>query len=139
MSESPRRTAREAAFKSLYACETSGLEPAELTEGIVSEEKLEDAQDTFARELIAGTWQHRHWADEQIGALAVNWKIERIAVLDRTILRMALFELVYRADVPPKVAINEAIELAKKYSTAESSSFINGILDRFHKQHSAAN
>lgn len=135
MTESPRRLARETAFKLVYACETSGLAPDELGDGILKEAQLEAAQERFASELVSGTWLHRQWADTQISSLATNWNIERIALLDRTILRIALFELVHRADIPPKVAINEAIELAKKYSTAESSAFINGILDRFHKQH----
>ena len=63
-----------------------------------------------------------------------NWEIERMAVVDRNILRQGIFELLWGADVPPKVAINEALEVAKKFSTQESSRFINGILDRIHKE-----
>lgn len=94
----------------------------------------EEAEDptvrTFATELIEGTLQHRDECDERLRAVTRNWNIKRMAAIDRNILRMALFELMHCPDIPPKVTINEAIELGKKYSTANSGAFVNGILDR---------
>ena len=88
----------------------------------------------FARTLIDGCWQHRASLDETIGAVAENWDIHRMAVVDRNILRLAAYELLFVEDVPPKVSINEAIDLAKRYSTADSGAFVNGILDRIRSQ-----
>ncbi len=70
---------------------------------------------------------------EKIVAYATNWQLKRMAVIDRNILRLGVFELFYAPDIPPKVAINEAVELAKKYGDLESSKFVNGILDKMHK------
>ncbi|MEK7364961.1 MAG: transcription antitermination factor NusB, partial [candidate division NC10 bacterium] len=77
---------------------------------------------------------HRQKIDELITQYALHWDLERMAVVDRNILRAGIFELLWTTDVPPKVAINEAIEVAKKFGTQESSRFINGILDRIHKE-----
>jgi len=84
----------------------------------------------FARELIDGCRERLEQLDAHIAAVAENWEIGRMAVIDRNILRLASYELLFRDDVPPKVAINEAIDLAKRYSTADSGAFVNGILDR---------
>jgi N utilization substance protein B len=78
-------------------------------------------------------WKQKDWADGIIAKLAENWDVERIAVIDRIILQMALVEMKSMPDIPIKVAINEAIELGKKFSTRQSSAFINGILDRYVK------
>jgi N utilization substance protein B len=88
----------------------------------------------YARHLFEMMEQKSDWASDQLTNLSDNWKLERMAAIDRIILRMALVELELMADVPVKVAINEAIELAKKYSTPESSKFVNGILDSFAKR-----
>jgi N utilization substance protein B len=84
----------------------------------------------FALRLITGTRQHQKQLDEILVAVTRNWDLRRMAAIDRNILRMAIYELLYCADIPPKVTINEAIELGKRFSTANSGSFINGILDR---------
>ena len=84
----------------------------------------------FARELVLGVVEHRDDIDRLIREAAENWELHRMATVDRNILRLGTFELVYRRDIPPKVSINEAVELAKRYSTAESGNFVNGILDR---------
>ena len=84
--------------------------------------------------LIRGTKLHEAKIDEMISGYAQNWEIERMAVVDRNILRQGIFELLWAEEVPPKVAINEALEVAKKFSTQESSRFINGVLDRIHKE-----
>ena len=84
--------------------------------------------------LGRGTKLHEGKIDELISQYTEHWEIERMAVVDRNILRQGIFELLWGADVPPKVAINEALEVAKKFSTQESSRFLNGILDRIHKE-----
>jgi len=84
----------------------------------------------YAEALVEGVSAHRDELDKTIRDLAANWSLERIARIDRNILRLAAFEILYGDDVPPKVAINEAIELGKRYSTAQSGAFINGILDK---------
>ncbi len=84
----------------------------------------------FAQELFAGVWAHMAELDEVITTHAKNWKISRIAKVDLAILRLAIFELLYREDIPPIVSINEAIDIAKLFSGAESKRFVNGILDK---------
>lgn len=84
----------------------------------------------FALRLVEGTLAHRDEIDGRLQAVARNWDLRRMANVDRNVLRMAMYELMFCTDVPPKVAINEAIELGKKYSTANSGGFVNGILDR---------
>jgi transcription antitermination factor NusB len=84
----------------------------------------------FAARLVTGALEHRDSIDAKLQAVTRNWDLRRMAIVDRNVLRMAVFELMYCADVPPKVAINEAIEIGKKFSTANSGGFVNGILDR---------
>lgn len=84
----------------------------------------------FAEPLIRGTLEHRPELDELIQSCVKNWELQRIAAVDRNILRLAVYEMKYRQDIPPVVSINEAIEIAKRFSTDESGRFVNGILDR---------
>ena len=84
----------------------------------------------FAEPLIRGTLQHREAIDEQIRKHVKNWDFNRIAAVDRNIMRLAIFEMLHREDIPPVVSINEAVDIAKKFSTHESGKFVNGILDR---------
>jgi N utilization substance protein B len=84
----------------------------------------------FAGELIAGVEERRPDLDDRIRELAENWDVRRMGAVDRTVLRLALFEILHRDDIPPVVSINEAVELAKEFSGAESGRFVNGILDR---------
>lgn len=84
----------------------------------------------FSDKIITGTLENRESIDNLISAYSANWKINRISKIDKQILRMSIYELLYLHDVPKSVVINEAIEIAKKYGSEESSSFINGILDR---------
>ena len=86
----------------------------------------------YARSLVDGTMSMTEEIDRRIAAAAKNWKLGRIAPVDRSILRLALYEMLASEDVPPKVAINEAIDLAKKFSTEQSGAFVNGILDRIY-------
>jgi transcription antitermination factor NusB len=84
----------------------------------------------FALRLLQGTLERRDEFDRRLRAVTRNWDLKRMAIVDRNVLRMAIYELTSCPDIPPKVAINEAIELAKKFSTANSGGFVNGILDR---------
>lgn len=89
---------------------------------------------TFAEALARGTLEKRPAIDEQIKKVTENWELDRIAAVDRNVLRLAIYEMMFRDDVPPVVSINEAIEIAKKFSTKESGKFVNGILDRIRKE-----
>ena len=131
MEDSPRRRARELVLKRLYAAEIGEIESDEVIERVVDEKALSKKNVEYAREFFLLVQKRASWADEIIASLAENWDVDRVAAIDRIIIRMALVELEKMPDVPVKVVINEAIELGKKYSTHGSSSFINGILDRF--------
>ncbi len=84
----------------------------------------------FAEPLIRGAIEHRDAVDNQIKKYAKNWELHRIAAVDRNILRLAIYEMLYREDIPPVVSINEAVDIAKKFSTQDSGKFVNGILDK---------
>ena len=84
----------------------------------------------FAEPLIRGTLEHRDAIDEQIRKHAKNWDLHRIATVDRNIMRLAIYEMLHREDIPPIVSINEAVDIAKKFSTEDSGKFVNGILDK---------
>jgi N utilization substance protein B len=84
----------------------------------------------FADPLIRGALEYRHEADALITKHAINWEIHRIAAVDRNILRLAIYEMLHRDDIPPVVSINEAVDIAKKFSTQDSGKFVNGILDK---------
>src|SRR5438067_6632843 len=84
----------------------------------------------FAEPLIRGTLEYRNEADELITRHAKNWELHRIAAVDRNILRLAIYEMLHRDDIPPVVSINEAVDIAKKFSTQDSGKFVNGILDQ---------
>ena len=133
MNKSPRSRARELVLQGLYALEVGGGESEDIASRVMVDEELDLTSLNFARALFQETLKSRVWTDQTISSLAHNWRLERIAVIDQIVLRMAMTELRVMPDVPAKVVLNEAIELVKQYSTAESSSFINGILDSFLK------
>ncbi len=127
-----RRTrGREIALQVLYQSEQNpGFGPVEVRK-FVSRRLLGDAPLVeFAEGLIAGVQANKPRLDALISEAAENWRIDRMAAIDRNILRLGAFEMLYGTEVPAKVAITEALELAKRYSTAQSSRFVNGILDR---------
>jgi len=126
-----RRRARELVLKRLYATEIGEIAPVDIEEYVADDDKLSEKHQNFARDYYRLVLLHEQWADEIISRLAVNWKIERIAVIDRTILRMGLIELTHMPDIPVRVVIDEAIELDKKYSTGNSSAFVNGLLEHY--------
>jgi len=92
----------------------------------------------FAHRLVYGTVKNLSEIDGKVSQYATNWQLKRMAIIDRNILRLGVFELLHAPDIPPKVTINEAVELAKKYGDMESSKFVNGILDKIHKTEAAS-
>jgi len=130
-----RRKAREVALQFLYELDLNTEDdPAAREKEFWARHPLGDQARAFSEALLRGTKANQAKIDQLIGECAEHWELERMAVVDRNILRMAVWELLWSPDVPPKVAINEAIDLAKKFGTKESSRFINGILDRVHKE-----
>lgn len=126
-----RRLAREIAFKALFQVDV-GKCRAELAlryslEGF----NLDQSEQEFVHELVEGADKNRPMLDELIKKHLVKWEIDRLSAVDRNLLRLALYEIIYRSDIPFAVSINEALELAKKYgSSGEAVGFINGVLDR---------
>ena len=130
-----RRKARELALQLLYQLDVQGEgSPAPHLDEFWTRHPVDIEVRDFAEALVRGTKLHEAKIDELISQYALHWELERMAVVDRNILREGIFELLWAGGVPPKVAINEALEVAKKFSTHESSRFINGILDRIHKE-----
>jgi N utilization substance protein B len=130
-----RRDGREAAIQFLY--QVDAFKPANIDEALAafwkqSEEKKSVCD--FAGDLVRGVLEKLPEIDTRIRGLADNWDFERLAVVDRNILRLAIYEMLFRPEIPPVVSINEAIEIAKKFSTAESGKFVNGLLDRVKKE-----
>ncbi len=126
-----RRTrAREVALQFLYQHDLRGEETIEDLPEFLDRECPDKEVESFATRLVHGTLRQRDGADRHLREVTRNWDLDRMAVVDRNVLRMAIFELLHCPDIPPKVSINEAIELGKKFSTANSGAFINGILDR---------
>lgn len=134
-----KRKAREFAMQLLYAVEV-GKEP--FLEALSALSAQADAPDVDAREygtrLARKTLESQGAIDAMIAAHSANWELERIAILDKIIIRMAAAELMHFPDVPLKVAINEAVDIAKKFSTGDSSRFVNGVLDSIAKQFSSS-
>ena len=125
-----RRAAREAALKSIYAVEVGGNSTQDVTRLIIKRALGEESDSIrFAEKLLLTTVDHSDDHDQIIQKQITNWEVSRLAIVDKLILRMALSEFLYFDDVPTKVSINEAIELAKKFSTRKSGNFVNGILD----------
>ena len=124
-----RRENRIATMQFLYMQIVSGADLIEDLSAFFATKDNERDFYAFAEELIAGVNEHRQEIDELIAKYATNWSIDRIAKVDLAILRLAIFELLHREDIPPIVSINEAIDLSKTFSSAESRRFVNGVLD----------
>ncbi|MCK4546057.1 MAG: transcription antitermination factor NusB [Candidatus Eisenbacteria sp.] len=127
---SRRRRAREIAFQALYQSE-HGQDSVDLALAqILEERKAGPDASEYARSLVEAFSEHRSEIDRVISQTLERWKMERLAAIDRSILRIATGELLYGTGVPGEVVIDEAVEIAKKYSTEQSGAFVNGILDR---------
>lgn len=127
-----RTKAREFALQVLYQMDITH-EPLEVCFNGFWENRTGEDDPTikeFTWQLVKGVQEYREAIDQRIAQCATNWQLKRMAVVDRNILRQACFELLYLPDIPPKVSINEAIDLAKRFSGAEAGKFVNGILDK---------
>jgi N utilization substance protein B len=133
MSGGARRTGRAYALQLLYARDgdaSTDLSGAAVSWASEFELEIEPAAQQFAKDLVAAAVQRAAEIDELIASSSKNWRIDRMSRVDRNILRLGATELLAFRDVPVKVVINEAVELAKRFGTAESSAFVNGVLDR---------
>src|SRR5262245_21796204 len=125
-----RTRARELALQFLYQLDLRGAELLGEAKAFLRGEEEHKTVREFALQQVNGVAEHQSELDGAIRGVAQNWEIARMAVIDRNVLRMAAYELYHCPDIPPKVAINEAIELGKRFSTQNSGAFINGILDK---------
>lgn len=141
-----RRTAREMAVQMLYQSDLGGsplpqiFRTFDLSEYLAREKEAGDRKRvdeafSFAQELVKGTLEHREKIDDMITAQADNWRLERMPAVDRNVLRLAIYEMLFEVDTPKLVVVDEAIELAKKFGSEQSGRFINGLLDGLLKQH----
>ena len=125
-----RRKAREHALQILFQLDIRKEKPsAAVLKHFWAEYDPDDEVKDFAEEIVKGTFKYLPKINDLIHQCAKNWSLDRMAVVDRNVLRMAVYEILHRMDIPTSVTINEAIEIAKKYGTEESGSFVNGILD----------
>ena len=124
-----RRKAREVALQVLYQIDVSKVDVKEATQLFWNNFKAPEDVREFSSRLIEGACKHREEIDKLISSYSENWSLKRMAKVDRSILRMATYELLYCPDIPSRVTLNEAIDLGKDYGSRNSSSFINGILD----------
>jgi len=122
--------AREIALQALYLMDTSGTPEPEALAAVIRRDPADEKALAFARELARGAHARREALDRHIQETARNWALPRMAAVDRNILRLAAYELLFCPETPVRVVIDEAIEISKKYSTEDSSRFINGILDK---------
>jgi N utilization substance protein B len=124
-----RRLSREIALKVLYQIDMTGATPADALPLFYEHFEAPAAVRPFAEQIVLGVFTHKDEIDQRIVSASEHWRLERMPVVDRNVLRIAVFEMLYCEDIPPKVSINEAIDLAKSYGSRDSGAFINGILD----------
>ena len=129
-----RRKAREWALKILYKIDLTDYSYKEALDIFYNNFNIPEELRDFIETLVKGVYENKKLIDRYIAKFSTNWRIERMSDVDRNILRMAIFELLFLDDIPPKVTINEAIEIGKKYGSEDSFAFINGILDRVLKE-----
>lgn len=125
-----RRAAREAALQTLFQIDIGKISIDKAVAFVVEENKLKKKQEEFIRLSVQGVMENLDRIDDIINEVSIDWDLERMADVDRSIIRLALYEICFSEEVPPNVAVNEAIELGKTFSTAESGKFINGILGK---------
>ncbi len=126
-----RRRARALALQALYEVDAAGHKVEEVVSGLLAEEKLAEENTDFARGLVSGVIQNKKKIDDNIRSFAPAWPVEQMPIIDRNILRLAIFEIFIDNRVPVKVAINEAVELAKTFGSDNSAKFVNGVLGSF--------
>jgi transcription antitermination factor NusB len=127
-----RTQARIFALQVLYQIDITGDNCADCLANfwLPMEDPVDEEVKGFTGELVKGTIENLGAIDKKIADYATNWQIKRMAVIDRNVLRLSCYELIFRKDIPPKVSINEAVDLAKKYSGPQAGKFVNGILDK---------
>jgi N utilization substance protein B len=130
MRSKSRRQAREGALQALYTLDVGRSRLAETIKNGIEHCGLEGDQAELMRTLVSGVFEKQIVLDELLAPLVTEWDFERVAAIDRSVLRLAAYEIYYCPDIPPLSSINEAIELAKKFSTAESGRFVNGVLGK---------
>lgn len=124
-----RRLARECALQILYQLDMSNASVCEVMLHYWDENPSDDETQGFAKSLVEGVLSEKENIDKILSEHSTNWKLSRMASVDKNVLRMATFELIHLRDIPVKVTINEAVEIAKRYGTLESGAFVNGVLD----------
>jgi N utilization substance protein B len=129
-----RRKGREIALQILYLTDVAKLRHDEAQGVVLRTENLDKQAVEYSKKISAEAFKHLERIDEVVQAYAANWELKRMAALDRNILRLAAYELIYELDTPETVIINEAVEIAKAYSTDDSGKFVNGILDKLKSQ-----
>jgi len=129
-----RRSSRELALKFLYQSELNEGNVDEQMNSFIELNSLKDEIEVFMKELVAAVIKQKTEIDEIIQKFSDNWLLDRMTVIDRNILRIGTCELLFNFSTPPKVAINEAVDIAKKYGNEDSPEFINGILDKIYKE-----
>lgn len=130
---SSRRKARELALQMLFQWDLGQHAPAEVVETFLKPRKLDTETEDFACSLFEGTVKETATLDTMVRTQAQHWRLERMAAVDRNILRLALYELLHVPENPPAVVLNEALELARRFSTADSVDFVNGVLEGVRK------
>jgi len=129
-----RTKARECALKILYAIDVTSEEARKCIDVFWQDHEEKDPEmRAFADSLVLGVAKNSELIDKVITTHTTNWQLKRMAVIDRNVLRFAVYELLFMEDIPPKVAINEAIDIAKKYGDRDSGKFVNGVLDKINK------
>jgi N utilization substance protein B len=129
-----RRKSRESALQVLYQLDITKQAGPKATPQGPAHFLSSGGKDEFSERIVLGVLEHAREIDQLIERFSENWRLDRINFIDRNILRMAIFELLYCSEIPPKVTLNEAIDLGKRYGSEDSGSFINGILDRILKE-----
>ena len=116
-------------MQALYQLDVQGPEAFDFLGGFFAETETDPTVRKLAADWTKGTWDHIQQCDERITVSTIKWQFKRLSPVDKSILRLSVYQLRFCPDIPPKVVINEAIELAKKYSTDKSPAFVNGVLD----------
>ena len=119
----------------LYAMEIAGATAGEVLPGVLASQPIADDQKKYGMNLVDLVQAHREELDEDIRSASVHWEIDRMAKIDRIVIRIAMVELLYVPDVPTKVAVSEAVQMATKFSTDNSGTFVNGLLAGFMQKH----
>lgn len=129
-----RRLARECALETLYRLDLTGDDPARVIEEILARKNPSDEAETYLRRIVDTVVANQRELDTTLRRHLKRWRLERLTVIDRAILRIAAAEILHFVDIPPKVSINEAVDIAKKFGDDEAGRFVNGVLDGVYRE-----